>query len=113
PVAGIAAMVAVFAIMIILLAVLALVVVKALADSPWGLFTIAATIPIALLMGLYMRVFRPGKVGEASAIGVILLLLSIVYGRTVAGDPTLGPLFTLTGPQLAWALIIYGAIAAS
>ena len=112
-VAGSFALVGVLAIMIIILAVLALVVVKALTDSPWGLFTIAATIPIALLMGLYMRVFRPGKVGEASAIGVILLLLSIVYGRTVAGDAALGPIFTLTGPQLAWALILYGAIAAS
>jgi len=111
--AGTLALVGVLAIMIIILAVLALVVVKALADSPWGLFTIAATIPIALLMGLYMRTFRPGKVGEASAIGVILLLLAIVYGRTVAADAVLAPMFTLTGPQLAWALIIYGAIAAS
>jgi carbon starvation protein len=113
PTAGTLALVGVLAIMIIILAVLALVVVKALADSPWGLFTIAATIPIALLMGLYMRNFRPGKVGEASAIGVILLLLAIIYGRTVAADPTLGPMFTLSGTQLAWALILYGAIAAS
>ena len=111
--AGSFALVGVLAIMIIILAVLALVVVKALADSPWGLFTIAATIPIALLMGLYMRVVRPGKVGEASVIGVVLLLASIVYGRTVAGDAVLAPIFTLTGPQLAWALIIYGAVAAS
>jgi carbon starvation protein len=110
---GSLALVGVLAIMIIILAVLSLVVVKALTASPWGLFTIAATIPIALLMGVYMRLFRPGKVGEASAIGVILLLLSIVYGRTVAGDPTLGPAFTLTGTQLAWALILYGGIAAS
>ena len=111
--AGSFALVGVLAIMIIILAVLALVVVKALADSPWGLFTIAAAIPIALLMGLYMRVVRPGKVGEASVIGVVLLLASIVYGRTVAGDAVLAPIFTLTGPQLAWALIIYGAVAAS
>jgi len=113
PVPGALALVGVLAIMIIILAVLSLVVVKALTASPWGLFTIAATIPIALLMGIYMRIFRPGRVGEASAIGVVLLLASIIFGRTVAGDPTLGPAFTLTGPQLAWALILYGGIAAS
>ena len=113
PVPGSLALVGVLAIMIIILAVLALVVVKALTASPWGLFTIAATMPIALLMGLYMRVLRPGKVGEASAIGVVLLLLSLYYGRAVAADPTWGPIFTLSGPQLAWALITYGAIAAS
>ncbi len=113
PVPGSLALVGVLAIMIIILAVLSLVVVKALTASPWGLFTIAATIPIALLMGVYMRIFRPGRVGEASAIGVVLLLASLYFGRAVAADPTLGPLFTLTGPQLAWALILYGAIAAS
>jgi carbon starvation protein len=113
PIPGSLALVGDLAIMIIILAVLALVVVKALTDSPWGLFTIAATIPIALLMGLYMRVFRPGKVGEASVIGVVLLLASIVYGRSVAADAVLAPIFTLTGPQLAWGLILYGAIAAS
>ncbi len=113
PVPGTLALVGVLAIMIIILAVLALVVVKALTASPWGLFTIAATIPIALLMGIYMRVLRPGKIGEASAIGVVLLLLSIVYGRAVAADPTWGALFTLSGPSLAWALILYGGIAAS
>src|SRR5262245_60586627 len=113
PVPGSLALVGVLAIMIIILAVLALVVVKALTGSPWGLFTIAATIPIALLMGLYMRVIRPGRVGEASAFGVVLLLLAIVFGRTVAEDATWAPIFTLTGTQLAWALIIYGAVAAS
>ncbi len=113
PIPGSLALVGVLAIMIIILAVLALVVVKALTASPWGLFTIAATIPIALLMGLYMRIIRPGRVGEASAFGVVLLLLSIVFGRTVASDPTWAPLFTLSGPQLAWALIVYGAVAAS
>jgi carbon starvation protein CstA len=113
PIPGTLALVGVLAIMIIILAVLALVVVKALTASPWGLFTIAATIPIALLMGLYMRIIRPGRVAEASAFGVVLLLLSIVFGRVVAADPTWGPMFTLTGPQLAWALIIYGAVAAS
>jgi carbon starvation protein CstA len=113
PIPGALALVGVLAIMIIILAVLALVVVKALTASPWGLFTIAATIPIALGMGLYMRVFRPGRVGEASAFGVVLLLLSIVFGRAVAESPTWAPLFTLTGTQLAWALILYGAVAAS
>jgi carbon starvation protein len=113
PIPGSLALVGVLAIMIIILAVLALVVVKALTGSPWGLFTIFATIPIALLMGCYMRIIRPGRVGEASAFGVVLLLLSLVLGRAVADDPTWGPLFTLSGEQLAWALIIYGAIAAS
>jgi carbon starvation protein len=113
PVPGSLALVGVLAIMIIILAVLSLVVVKALTASPWGLFTIAATIPIALLMGIYMRVIRPGHVGEASVIGVVLLLASIVYGRTVAEDPTLSAIFTLTGTRLAWGLIIYGAVAAS
>jgi carbon starvation protein CstA len=113
PIPGSLALVGVLAIMIIILAVLALVVVKALTASPWGLFTIAATIPIALLMGIYMHVIRPGRVTEASVIGVVLLLAAIVYGRTIAGDATLGPIFTLTGPQLAWAIILYGAIAAS
>jgi carbon starvation protein len=113
PVPGSLALVGVLAIMIIILAVLSLVVVKALTSSPWGLFTIAATIPIALLMGVYMRIIRPGRVGEASAIGVVLLLASLYFGRAVAADPGWGPLFTLTGTQLAWALILYGAIAAS
>ncbi|MEA3134363.1 MAG: carbon starvation protein [Gammaproteobacteria bacterium] len=113
PVPGSLALVGVLAIMIIILAVLSLVVVKALTASPWGLFTIAATIPIALLMGVYMRFIRPGRVGEASLFGVVLLLVSIVLGKTVANDPTWGPVFTLTGPQLAWALILYGAIASS
>src|SRR6478736_6651850 len=113
PIPGSLALVGVLAIMIIILAVLALVVVKALTGSPWGLFTIAATIPIALLMGVYMRFIRPGRVGEASAFGVVLLLASIFVGRLVANDPTWGSVFTLTGPQLAWALILYGAVASS
>jgi carbon starvation protein len=113
PIPGSLALVGVLAIMIIILAVLALVVVKALTGSPWGLFTIFATIPIALLMGLYMRIVRPGRVGEASAFGVVLLLLSLVLGRAVAADPTWAPVFTLSSVELAWALIIYGAVAAS
>ena len=113
PIPGSLTLVGVLAIMIIILAVLALVDVKALTGSPWGLFTIFATIPIALLMGCYMRFIRPGRVGEASAFGVVLLLVSIFLGRVVAEDPTWAPLFTLSGPQLAWALILYGAVAAS
>ena len=85
PVGGVAALIAVFAIMIILLAVLALVVVNALAQSPWGTFSIAMTIPIAFLMGFYLRVLRPGRVLETTAIGVALLLLAIIAGGWVAG----------------------------
>jgi carbon starvation protein len=113
PVPGSIALVGVLAIMIIILAVLSLVVVKALAESPWGLFTIAATIPTALLMGVYMRYVRPGRVGEASIFGVVLLIGSIFLGRVVAESPTWAPIFTLKGTELAWALIIYGAIASS
>ena len=113
PVPGSLAMVGVLAIMIIILAVLSLVVVKALTASPWGLFTIAATIPIALIMGVYMRFLRPGRVGEASIIGVVLLMTALIYGQTVAASPVLGPLFTLGGTRLAWAVILYGAIASS
>src|ERR1017187_1646798 len=113
PTAGSIALVGVLAIMIIILAVLSLIVVKALTGSPWGLFTIAATIPIALIMGVYMRFIRPGRVGEASVIGVALLMTALIYGRAVAGDSTWGPMFTLDGPQLAWALILCGAVASS
>src|SRR5471030_125749 len=87
PVPGSLALVGVLAIMIIILAVLSLVVVKALAESPWGLFTIAATVPIAVLMGIYMRYLRPGRVGEASIMGAALLLGALFLGRTVAADP--------------------------
>src|SRR5687768_4911567 len=111
PVAGIAAMVAVFAIMIILLAVLALVVVNALRDSPWGLFTIAATIPIALLMGWWMKRFRPGKVAEATGIGIVLLIGALLGGQWVAANPVWGGAFTWSGTQLAWAVMVYGFIA--
>ena len=98
-------------VMVIILAVLALVVVKALAESPWGVFSIAATIPIALFMGIYMRFIRPGKIAEVSIIGFVLMMLGIVYGGHIAADPYWGPLFTLTGTQLTWALVIYGFIA--
>jgi carbon starvation protein len=111
PVTGLAAMVAVLAIMIILLSVLALVVVNALRDSPWGLFTIACTIPIALLMGWWMKVWRPGRTLEASAAGIVLLLVALVAGRYVAGHPVLGPALTLSGTSIAWWMIAYGFVA--
>ncbi|MGQ0455441.1 MAG: carbon starvation CstA family protein [Hyphomicrobium sp.] len=109
--AGRIAMFGILLIMIILLAVLALVVVKALKQSPWGTFTVAATIPIALFMGVYGRYLRPGKIGEMSLIGFVLLMLSIVYGEHVASDPVWGPAFTFTGEQLSMMLIAYGFIA--
>ena len=108
---GVIALFGTFMIMVILLAVLAMIVVKALAESPWGTFTVAATIPIAMLMGLYARYIRPGKVGEVSIIGFVLLMLAIVYGGNVAADPYWGPAFTFTGTQLCWLLIGYGFIA--
>ena len=109
--AGVVVMLGALGVMIIILAVLALVVVKALAHSPWGVFSIAATIPIALLMGVYMRYIRPGKIAEVSIIGFVLMMLAIVYGGHIAADPYWGPFFTLTGTQLTWCLIIYGFIA--
>ncbi|HXT37462.1 MAG TPA: carbon starvation CstA family protein, partial [Chloroflexota bacterium] len=110
-VTGVLAMVAIFAIMIILLAVLALVVVNALKDSPWGVFTILCTIPIAVLMGFWMKVWRPGRTIEASAIGIALLLLALVGGRWVAASPILAPYFTYDGITLAFGIIAYGFIA--
>src|SRR4029077_7281415 len=111
PVAGMTAMVAVLLIMVILLAVLALIVVNALKSSPWGLFTIACTIPIALLMGWWMKSWRPGRVGEASAVGAVLLIAALVGGGVVAGHPTLGAAFTHTGPAITWMMIGYGFVA--
>jgi carbon starvation protein len=111
PVAGLAAMVAIFAIMIILLAVLALVVVNALRDSPWGLFTLSMTVPIALFMGLWMNNIRPGRVAEATAIGIGLLLLALVGGQWVSQSPTWAPAFTWPGTSLSWAVMVYGFIA--
>lgn len=109
--AGIVVMLGALGVMIIILAVLALVVVKALAHSPWGVFSIAATIPIALFMGVYMRFIRPGRIAEVSIIGFVLMMFAIVYGGQVAADPYWGEFFTLTGTQLTWCLIIYGFIA--
>ncbi|WP_215902796.1 carbon starvation CstA family protein [Acinetobacter seifertii] len=109
--AGVVVMLGALGVMIIILAVLALVVVKALAHSPWGVFSIAATIPIALFMGVYMRFIRPGRIAEVSIIGFVLMMLAIFYGGHVAADPYWGEFFTLTGTQLTWCLIIYGFIA--
>ncbi len=113
PFAGFAAMLGILLIMIILLAVLALVVVKALAQSPWGLFTVAMTLPIALFMGFYVRYWRPGRIVETSAIGLVLLLVSIALGGKVAADPQWAPWFTFDTKALAWMLIAYGFIAAA
>ncbi|HEN8711742.1 MULTISPECIES: carbon starvation CstA family protein [Pseudomonas] len=101
-----------FLIMIIILAVLALIVVKALAESPWGMFTVMATIPIAMFMGIYMRYIRPGRIGEISIVGVVLLLASIWLGGQIAADPVWGPAFTFTGVQITWMLVGYGFVAA-
>ena len=108
PVAGGVALVGVLLIMIILLAVLALVVVKALAASPWGTFTVFCTIPIALLMGVYSRYIRPGRIAEMSAIGFVLLLAALIYGRTVSETPGLAVFFNLRGETLALMVIGYG-----
>src|SRR5262249_57702504 len=94
-----------------LLAVLALVVVKALVGSPWGTFTVFCTIPIALLMGIYARFIRIGRIGEMSAIGVVLLMASLLYGRTVAESPQLAGYFDLTRSPLALVIIGYGFVA--
>jgi carbon starvation protein len=107
PIGGIAALIAVFAIMIILLAVLALVVVNALAESPWGTFSLAMTIPIALFMGFYLRVLRPGRVVETTAIGVGLLLVAIALGGVI-DHSSLAEAFTLSPKSLVVCLVIYG-----
>ncbi|NGQ96855.1 carbon starvation protein A [Brevibacillus sp. SYP-B805] len=111
PVGGFLALIGILAIMVILIAVLAMVVVNALADSPWATFTIFMTLPIAILMGLYMRYIRPGRVLEGSLIGLVLLFVALWWGQAVAESPTWGPAFTFTKPQLAWMIIIYGFIA--
>jgi carbon starvation protein len=110
-VGGVAAIVGVLVIMVILLAVLALVVVGALAESPWGVFSIAMTIPIAIFMGLYLRLFRPGKVSEVSVIGVVLLLLAVASGGWVAETAWGTDWFTLSKVALSWCIIIYGLAA--
>jgi len=108
---GAAAIIGVLIIMVILLAVLALVVVNALSESPWGVFSIAMTIPIALFMGLYLRFLRPGRVSEVSLIGVVLLLLAVASGGWVAETDWGTDWFTLSKVTLSWCIIIYGLAA--
>jgi len=113
PVGGFTALLTVLLIMIVLLAVVALVVVNALKGSPWGTFTIAMTMPIALFMGLYLRFLRPGKVAEVSMIGFALIIASIFGGEWAANHPTLAPMFTFDGPTLAILMIAYGFAASA
>ena len=113
PLGGVAALLGVFLIMVILIAVLALVVVNALRQSPWGTFTVAATIPIAMLMGGYMKGIRPHDVKGATLLGLALLVGALLGGRWVDQHPVLGPAFTLTGPTLAWSIILYGFAAST
>ncbi|PUY59573.1 carbon starvation CstA family protein, partial [Cronobacter sakazakii] len=110
--AGVIALVACFMIMIIILAVLAMIVVKALTHSPWGTYTVAFTIPLALFMGIYIRYLRPGRIGEVSVIGLVMLVFAIVSGGWVAESPTWAPWFDFTGVQLTWMLVGYGFVAA-
>src|SRR5450830_786968 len=111
PIAGFTALVAVLGIMIVLIAVLALVVVNALKASPWGVVTIGLTIPTALIMGVYMRWVRPHRVLEASAIGLVLLLVALFAGRWVASNPAIAPAFTLTAKTLALLIMAYSFFA--
>jgi carbon starvation protein len=111
--AGFIAVLAILAILVILLAVLALVVVKALAESPWGVFTVGATIPIALLMGNYLRFVRVGRVLEASAFGIVLLLLAVWGGKLVYQNPYWSQVFGLHDVTIAWVIIGYGVISSS
>jgi carbon starvation protein len=112
-VGGFIALVTVLLIMVILLAVVGLVVVNALRGSPWGTFTIAATMPIAIFMGLYLRYWRPGKVLECSALGFVLVMASIFAGQWVGESATLAPVFTLTAMTLAIGIILYGFLASA
>ena len=112
PVPGTIALFGCFLIMIIILAVLALIVVKALAESPWGVFTVCSTVPIALFMGVYMRFIRPGKVGEISVIGIVLLVLAIWFGGVVAHDPYWGPALTFKDTTITYTLIGYAFVSA-
>lgn len=109
---GSIAMIGILGIMMLIIAILALVVVNALAESPWGFFTIAMTIPIAIYMGIHMRFIRPGKIGEASVIGFIMLLLALHYGRDIAADPVFSVFFTFDRVTLTFMMIGYGFIAA-
>ncbi|MBF0691834.1 carbon starvation protein CstA [Providencia alcalifaciens] len=110
--AGIIALIACFMIMVIILAVLAMIVVKALTHSPWGTYTVAFTIPLAIFMGIYTRYIRPGRIGEVSVIGLIFLVFAIISGGWVAESETWAPYFDYTGVQLTWMLVGYGFVAA-
>ncbi|AAX64537.1 pyruvate/proton symporter CstA [Salmonella enterica subsp. enterica] len=110
--AGVIALVACFMIMVIILAVLAMIVVKALTHSPWGTYTVAFTIPLAIFMGIYLRYLRPGRIGEVSVIGLVFLIFAIISGGWVAASPTWAPYFDFTGVQLTWMLVGYGFVAA-
>ncbi|APC13098.1 MULTISPECIES: carbon starvation CstA family protein [Providencia] len=112
PIPGTLALFGCFLIMIIILAVLALIVVKALAESPWGVFTVCSTVPIALFMGIYMRYIRPGRVGEVSVIGIVLLVASIWFGGVIAHDPYWGPALTFKDTTITYALVGYAFISA-
>jgi carbon starvation protein len=108
PIAGFTALCAIISILVILLAVIALVITNALKASPWGTFTLAMTIPIALLMGIYLRFLRPGKVLETSLLGFVLVMASVIGGQYVAQVPALAALFTFDARHLAWMIIAYG-----
>ncbi|RAE64631.1 carbon starvation protein A, partial [Burkholderia multivorans] len=109
---GIIASIGIILIMVILIAVLGVVIINALAESPWGVFSIAMTIPIAIFMGVYMRYLRPGKVVETSVIGIVLLVAAIVAGGWVNSSPYWSEVFLLDKVTLAWCLMIYGFLAA-
>ncbi|WP_310597741.1 pyruvate/proton symporter CstA [Aeromonas aquatica] len=111
PTAGVIALIATFMIMVIILAVLAMIVVKALAHSPWGTYTVAFTIPLAIFMGIYTRYLRPGRIGEVSIIGLVCLIFAIVSGGWVAESETWAPYFDFDGVQLTWMLVGYGFVA--
>jgi carbon starvation protein len=108
PVAGLTALCAIISILVILLAVIALVITNALKASPWGTFTLAMTIPIALLMGVYLRFLRPGKVLETSLLGFVLVMAAVIGGQYIAQVPRLAALFTFDARALAWMIIVYG-----
>ncbi|QLQ97040.1 pyruvate/proton symporter CstA [Providencia alcalifaciens] len=110
--AGVIALIACFMIMVIILAVLAMIVVKALTHSPWGTYTVAFTIPLAIFMGIYTRYIRPGRIGEVSIIGLIFLVFAIISGGWVAESEIWAPYFDYTGVQLTWMLVGYGFVAA-
>jgi carbon starvation protein len=108
PVAGFTALCAILSILVILLAVIALVITNALKSSPWGTFTLAMTIPIAIVMGIYLRFLRPGKVLETSVLGFVLVMAAVIGGQYVAKVPGLADLFTFDARHLAWMIIAYG-----